>query len=101
MAGLPENVERLNPWKPGPDPEIGPEDDGGWTQALANAASVEEVKALALQRAQVQKSLSPTFGRRLVRRAQLIRRLKQRRTYSPPVAGGRGKQHRTRRNRWL
>ncbi len=41
--------------------------------------------------------LSPAFGVRSRRRAQLVARLKQRRRYDKPVRGGTGKQARTRR----
>lgn len=43
--------------------------------------------------------VSPAFGRKRKRQAQLVARLKTRRRYPSPVRGGTGKQYRTRRRK--
>lgn len=46
---------------------------------------------------EIEKGLSPNFGRRKRRQAQLMRRLRGVQNYANPVPGGTGKQYRTRR----
>lgn len=91
---------RLNPWGgPEEDPEFAP-DDGGRTECLANAATVEEVRAIVAEYDQIAKGLSRNFGSKSRRRAQLVSRLKRSRSYADPVRGGTGKQSRTRRRKF-
>lgn len=98
MDRVPTDPWRLNPWGgPEEDPEIAP-DDGGRTERLANASTVEEVRAIAAEYDdEVAKRLSSNFASSSARRAQLVSRLKRRRRYPSPTRGGTGKQARTRR----
>lgn len=94
----------LNPWKAGPDPDILPPDDGGRTQAMADAKTVEEVRAVVTKHDGITTSDQPIditkLGNNRKRKNQLVARLKRRRHYAAPLRGGRGKQARTRRKKF-
>jgi hypothetical protein len=80
----------LNPYK-GTDPEA---DEQVQQWAADDAARASEWGA---PPPEIAKGLSPAFGSRTSRRAQLVARLKRRQRYPAPVRGGTGKQARTRR----
>lgn len=85
-----KDPELLNPYQ-GTDPEA---DEQVQQWAADDAARASEWGAPAEE---VAKRLSPAFGSRQRRRAQLVARLKQSRRYGKPVRGGTGKQSRSRR----
>lgn len=83
--------------KPGPDADVEALAYDGSDDELFEAINSGRVEEYIDKYLGVSKRLSPAFGVRSRRRAQLVARLKQRRRYDKPVRGGTGKQARTRR----